>query len=665
MKQNYFLIFCFLFSFGLQAQNYKFGKVSKEEVLEKEHKIDKEANAAILYKEQKVYYEWYEKTGFTVVTEIHERIKIYNKEGLEWATREIHYSQTPGNNKEEIVGIKGYTYSMQGSKVEKTKLNKDGIFDEEVNDYQLKTTLTMPAATVGSVIEITYSIRSPFLRYIDDVVLQHSIPLNKLEVKVVIPEFYNFKKYANPKAPVQIPVTEVSKRRTYDRFVLRGSEQVNDKIFFMENEYLVSAEDVPALKKEAHVDYLYNYAAFLKWELQSVKSPNSVRENFAITWEGVTTTVFNEDGIGEELNSSNYFKSDLDALLATTSEDSAEKAAAIFSFVKSKVKWNNYYGYRARRTCKSAYANAEGNVGEINLMLTAMLRYAGFDANPVLVSSPSNGTPLFPTRKGFNYLIASVEMPEGTVLMDATDPYAAPGELPERARNWQGRLIKDKDNSFWVNLRPGTQSQTTTSMNVKFNDDFTLSGKSRTISQGFFAKQHREKFLGLKEDKYLDHLEQNHQNFTVSNFSREGEENLGQPINEAYDFEMDEAIDVINDKIYFQPLLFLAMKENPFKETQRQYPIFFEYPSVTNNVVNIMLPAGYKVEFLPESSITEIDGGALTYKFLINQNGNFLRIESVIDMKNTIYGVGHYEALKKFYAEMIEKQNQSIILQKT
>jgi hypothetical protein len=63
-------------------------------------------------------------------------------------------------------------------------------------------------------------------------------------------------------------------------------------------------------------------------------------------------------------------------------------------YVKANVIWNNY-GYSCDGV-KTAYKKIKlGNVAS-NLMLTAMLRYAGLTANPVLVSTRSNGIALFP-----------------------------------------------------------------------------------------------------------------------------------------------------------------------------------------------------------------------------------------------------------------------------
>ena len=42
--------------------------------------------------------------------------------------------------------------------------------------------------------------------------------------------------------------------------------------------------------------------------------------------------------------------------------------------------------------------------------------------------------------------------------MDASDPLSAIGELPKRARNWQGRIIRENGTSEWINLRPNIHS---------------------------------------------------------------------------------------------------------------------------------------------------------------------------------------------------------------
>ena len=79
----YFTLALLLFTIALRAQDYSFGKVSKEELKKTQSYIDAEANAEILYKNESIYYYLNQEKGFIQKREVHLRIKIYNKEGLD------------------------------------------------------------------------------------------------------------------------------------------------------------------------------------------------------------------------------------------------------------------------------------------------------------------------------------------------------------------------------------------------------------------------------------------------------------------------------------------------------------------------------------------------------------------------------------------------------
>ncbi len=668
--QKIYLSFIALFLVvGASAQDFDFGKVSKEEVLEKSHPVHKDANAAILFREQRTYYDLNNTTGFTLITDVHERVKIYNKDGFDWATKEIT-TYKDGGTSEGISGLKAYTYNVVDGKLVEEKLHRKEVFEEEVNKYRDKTTFAMPAVTEGSVIEYKYTKRSPFVLTIDEMPLQFTIPVNHLEVKISIPEFWGYAMHLNPKSPLHFNIDRTKDNFTYNYtqthrsngLVTQNTRQ-NHQIQYLQNVYSISKENIPPLKQEIFVDYLQNYAAYLRWELQFTKYPNSTIENFSQTWEGVVKTIYNDEGYDSELSKANYFKDEVDALLAGVSNP-LQKAQLIYGYVKAKVKWDEFVGYRPEHGAKSAFKDGEGNTGDINLLLIAMLKYAGLEASPVLTSTPDNGIPVFPTRKGFNYVLASLELPDQLILLDATSPTSAFGELPERARNWQGRILRERGSSAWVNLVPTYKSEHHTTVNLMIGEDLKLKGKTMEILNGLYAKTYRDKFLGENSEKYLETLEKNKGNIVISKLQTENREKVGQDIKESYEFELENAVEVIDGKIYLKPLLFLAMKENPFKADERYYPIFFDFPSSNEKIVNIMLPEGYKVESMPESTVVTFNNGAGKFQFYANKNGRFLRIRAITDMNNIVYPAQDYENLKKLYAQMVDKQNEVIVLSK-
>ncbi len=92
------------------AQNYKFGKVSKEELLQKEHPTDPTADAAVLYRETKTDFQYTQDSGWYMVTDYFERIKIYTKEGFDKANATIDLYKDDGEDK--LIGLKGFTYYL-------------------------------------------------------------------------------------------------------------------------------------------------------------------------------------------------------------------------------------------------------------------------------------------------------------------------------------------------------------------------------------------------------------------------------------------------------------------------------------------------------------------------------------------------------------------------
>lgn len=672
MRKFYTLLFIFLLGSVIHAQNFKFGKVSKEELEEQVHPTNKDANAAVLYRSQNTYYDFNERSGFTLITEVHERIKIYNKDGFDWATKEISYFRND-EDEEKISNVKGYTYNLVKGKVVDEKLRNNGIFEEEATNYKLKTKLTMPAINEGSVIEYSYTLRSPFITTIDVTPLQYSIPINKLDVQIEIPEFLGFKYHINPRSPLYFSIkTKINSFNYVTTNQVRESGNIwnttrqtnkTSRLEFQQNVYLVEEENIPALKEENYVDYLGNYSAFIKWELQFTKFPNSKIENYSSTWEGVAKTIYDEGGLGSELNRTGFFEEDVDALLVGI-VDAPSKAQAIFNFVRNKVKWNDYLGFVAENGVKKAYKEGKGNVGDINILLTSMLNYAGLQADPVLVSTRNNGIPLFPTRNGYNYIVSGWHYNGGIILLDATDSNVGFGELPYRARNWQGRIIKKEGSSDFINLMPNYTSKNLRTVNFKFNEDLSLTGKCSKLYSGLEAKSYRDNYTPLNIDEYIKILEKDKGNIIIKDVNKQNEKLIGSEIKESYSFQLKDAVEEISDKIYLKPLLFTAISENPFKAEERAFPIFFNYPKVESNTVNLIIPNGYEVEHIPESGISDFKNGAIVYKYLIAQNGNFLRIESVLEMKDVVFSPLDYENLKEFYSLLVEKQTEAIVLKK-
>ncbi|CAM3281833.1 transglutaminase domain-containing protein [Aequorivita lipolytica] len=653
------------------AQNYKFGKVSKEELLQKEHPADPTADAAILYRETKTDFQYTQDSGWYMVTDYFVRIKIYNKEGFDWANTTIDLYK--GDGEDKLLGLRGYTYYLgSDGKVEEVKLRNEGIFEEESTKYLTQTKITMPDVREGCVIEYKYTVNSPFIFSIDEFRFQETIPVDKVKVLFTTPEYFVYKTHQRGWVPYKVNSETRERTMTYrmttqDLTALQGigiPETTTREVKFKEDTYTVELDNVPAIKEEAYVGNLNNYTTALQFEMSFMDFPGSPLKTYSTTWEDVSKSIYRIDTFGNELERNNYFEDDIENLLSGISKPE-EKAARIFAYVTNKMNWNGYPGFFTNEGVKSAYKKGSGNVADINLMLVAMLRYANLEANPVLVSTKSHGIPLFPTRNGFNYVIAAVEFPQGVLLLDATNKDAQIGVLKSSVLNWQGRVIKKDGTSGWVSLSSMIPAVKSAMVNAEIKPDLSVVGKAQNRFTGNYAFEYRTEYKSLNEDAQRKTFEKEEANQAeLSNLQFENLNSLEKPVSLEYDFESLDAVEDVAGKLYFSPMIFMATKENPFTPDTRLYPIDYGYPMKDRYIINISIPEGYKVESLPENTVYNLGEDTGSFRYLISEVGNKLQLSVEFAINKSFIAADQYGNLKKFYELLIAKENEKVVLSK-
>ena len=581
IKKIAFTLFLFT-QLATFTQNYDFGKVSKEELQEQFYPLDSTADAAYLYRSRKTHFDYDVDDGFRTITEVHNRIKIYNKDGFKNGTQEVVLYKPLSGKKEKFTNLKAYTFNLIKNKIVKTKVSKKSIFEERKNKYYVIQKIPLPNIKENSVIDIKHNVISPF-RSIDDLKFQFEIPIKKLNYSVAIPDYFKYKEYIRGYYQIKPIFSFINKDfqfETPDKKVSKSGGYVTEKgeVFKLNvaiKQSLFKADNIPALKeKEAFIGNIENYRGAIIYELASSKLPNSMEEHYADSWENISKKIYRSGAFGDELTKSSYYSDDIENLLKSANNE-FEKVAILFQFVKSKVKWNGYYGKYTENGVRKAYRENTGNVADVNLMLTSMLRFAGLDANPVLVSSRGNGIPLFPTIKGFDYVIAAVTFNDGKyVLLDATEPYSLPNTLPERALNWNGRLVKKDGSSSWLKLITGKHSLEENMLMVKINDELVAEGFIRTKFDNIKALNFRRSKNHIKEEILSTNFEENN-NVEIEDFKLQNKLDLNKPIVRMIKFSSEDLIEGINGKLYIEPLLFLTRHNNPFKLEERKFPIDF------------------------------------------------------------------------------------------
>lgn len=663
------LLIFLLFTTFIYSQEYELGKVTIAQLEEKYHPKDTSAVAAILFEKGKTSFNYEEMNGFSTTTEVLVKIKIYKKEGFEWANRKI--KPYIDGKKETVSFSKGVTYNLVNGEIEKTKLKSSGEFTEKINNFWSETKIVMPNVKEGSIIEYAYIIKSPFISNFPEWSFQKNIPVNHSEYTTLIPEYFVYNTFTKGFSNIKVTRNSDNRKMPYSysyvdasRAGTAKSERVTTELQFVENSTNYIAEDVPALKEESFVNNIDNYSSSILHELSMTKYPNSPTKSYSSDWESVVKTIYDNEDFGGQLNKANFYEEDLNALLKdiTTTED---KIITIFSYIKNRLNWNGYVGYYSDKGVKKAYQEKTGNTADINLLLVSMLNYAKLNASPILLSTRSNGIPIFPSRNGFNYVIAGVELSNGSVvLLDATNKNAIPNIIPENALNWFGRIVRKNGTSEMVDLYPKKVSLETISILAELKSDGSISGKQRKQLTDYNAFRFRSRHANRNHDDYVQELEKEHNFSAVENYEVTNTNDLSKPIVETYSFSSNSMTDIIDSKIYITPMLFHQMDVNPFKAEERAYPIDFNFPSKDTYNFSIKIPEGYVVESKPETLNLNMNQNMVSFRYSVSENLGTIQLSCVIEVNSPIIESDYYPHLKELFNQIVLKQNEKIVLVK-
>lgn len=651
------LFFCFS---KINAQKYELGKVTVAQLEEKVHPKDTTAPAAIIFKKGKTFFTYNRTNGFSANHVYEFKIKIYKKEGLAWADQKVRfYIGYEKLNEDRLEFSNAVTYNLENGKIVKTKLDNQGTFKKKVNKYWNEKTITLPNVKVGSIIEYKYTLKTENIVKLPDFEFQYEIPVDYFEYKTELPEFYVYKTILIGKTPI-----------TSDAKIGNGSQSFENEynqtssLSYQQINSLYTGRDITALRSEPYVNNIENYKGSIQYELERVRYPDQPVKDYALTWEGVASTIFKDESFGKELNQTDFLLEDVRKLLANV-ESPTERLDVIFKFVQNKMNWNEENSYYTDKGVVKAYKEQTGNAAEINFILINMLKIAGIEVNPVLVSTIENGIPVYPTRTGFNYIIAAAEIDGKQILLDATHKFTSPNILPLNVLNWKGRLIKKDGTSKEIDLYPVLLSREFSNTMAKLDASGKIEGKVKIQRTDYDAYSFRIQNADKNQENYLQKYEEQLGDLKITDYAIENKKtNFSSPIIETFSFTADNQSEIIGGKIFLNPLLFFTRSKNPFTQEKRQMGVYFGYPTHEKFNLNLDIPEGYMVESLPKSVRISTEDKTIIYTLNISSERNKIQISCIKEINSSIFAADAYDGLKNLFQKMLASQNEKIVLKK-
>lgn len=630
------------------SQDNRYGKVSKEELKKTESKIAPDSPAEILYEKTNIEIRIFESEGKVyLVQEVEARIKVYDKNNTHRDYLQLEIPMyAPTTTRDKIISFKAVTYNLEGDKIVETKVKNSDIFTEKINKYWEVQKTTFPNVKDGSVIEYKYTMQSPFYRNIPRWYFQGSIPVMHSELKFSHPSFFDYSIDNRGEEKGKIS------HKTLPNPNLNYDTKVVEMVY----------QNLKPLNREPFVFNSNNLKSSVRFELLRFSHPGYITENYSTTWDEIGKQLNRHDDIGLQLKGNNFLKEEVASIIGD-SQDEAEKVVKIFNHVKSNYAWNRMNSISAENGIRQTFKTKSGNVADINLLLVAMLRQAGVNANPVVLSTVGNLmlNYSYPSISSLNYMVVAAEIKKGLYLMDATEKASKINMLPLRALNHRGFMLLSDDKMREIPLMNVSQSNVKTTINVNINDDGTITGNFNETKDEYFALNdniNRRDDPKEFEKEYLANY-----TFDVENFKID-ENPTGDMIRYSFKFNQIPGVEKVSNKILFNPLFFTQTTKPSFHLETRNYPLEFGTSSNHIRTIRIKIPDGYKVESLPAEKQETIDGNKANYVYKIVENNGYLEMVTVYQITESILPPTYYKPMKTLESKIISAENQQVVLVK-
>ena len=651
MKKLLFLTLIFIsISFYSQETTYTFGEITSNDLSFTAKQIDSTANAVVLYESGDSKFK-VDNTTINVYTTYYFKIKLFNTEGFKHGT----FSIPIYNNKSKsakVVSIKGITHNNNNTN--KTHLSLSNVYTEQENTNWKFVKFTMPNLKKDCIIEVTYTVVTPFLFNLTGWNFQSDIPKLTSQYKALIPGNYFYNRSLTGYLKLNLNSSTV-KKHCFKVNGYAGDANCEEIIYGMKN--------IPAFIEEDYMTSKKNFISKIKFELAESVWFDGTKKSYTTTWDAVDREFRTDKNIGAQFRKINYFEDLIPEEIKNIPND-LDKAKAVYTFIQNHYTWNERYGIFKNARVKQAFENKTGNVTEINISLINALKTVGLNTELVLSSTRNSGVPtkLYPIISDFNYVLAKVNIDDQYYLLDATLKLNPFGLLPFKCLNSYGRAMDFKNDSYWVDIKPTSNNKTNLYASLILNEDGTIHGKLRRVSTGYHALSKRIEILSKDNDEIADDFENTFSNLTVENYTLEYKNDIDKPVIEVFDFV------VTHDnpqKIYFNPFFGGSLQENPFKQEQRLYPVDFGFRKKYILHFSLELPDNYKIESIPESVNLKLaeKSGSFELGSKLNEDNKY-NLHSKLTIDKTIYNSNEYNSLKKLFEYTINAQKKPIVIKK-
>jgi hypothetical protein len=615
-----------------------FGKIDKTEIDLKECEFDKNAEAVVLFDIGKFTTNF---TGGNIFSELecHVRIKILTDKGLGQADIKIPIYSYKGA--QTIRGLIAQTYNTDASgNIVISKVEKSSIYEKAINARTSEQIFTFPNVKAGSIIEYKYALRG---RWPKNWFFQRDIPVMQSSYAI--------------EAPIELDV--ISQQFGFYQVSTEHTTRGNSNV------HTYSIRNLPAFRNEPYITVKQDYLQRLETSIIGV-TVNGMRQDLLKTWPKVIKELMEDEDFGVQLKRNIPRTADLDLALKPLTTDYA-KMLTIHSYVRRNMEYNGTANIWALDGVKAAWRDKKGTSGEINLILVNLLKEAGLNAHPVLVSTRENGrvSTSLPGIDQFDKVLAHVRIGSKVYVLDGTEKFTATRLIPLNVMYSEGLVIEKIDSGEWgweVLWDQGNKFNTVTIFKAALTEKGQIEGEA-TVTSFDYSRVERMPMLKQGKEQFVKHyFEARNPEFKIENVVISNEENDSLPL--VQELKFSHPVNESGNYRYFSANIFSGLEKNPFISEERFSDVFFGANQSYSIVGNFEIPKGYVFEEMPKNLRMIMPDTSITITRLTAVKDNKLSTRVTLDFKKPVYTPEEYPFFMEFYKKLFAILNEQFVVKK-
>jgi hypothetical protein len=310
--------------------------------------------------------------------------------------------------------------------------------------------------------------------------------------------------------------------------------------------------------------------------------------------------------------------------------DDAAKTKKIFYWVQDHIRYIAFedgYGGFIPREASSVFQKRYGDCKDMASILTYMLRYANIEAHLTWIGSRHIPYTFDqnPAPSAANHMIATAKVNGKYVYLDATGIYTPYGFPTDMIQGKQCLMAVD-DHTFIQATVPEInqeKNQRYDSICIQIQGK-TIHGNGKVLLNGYSKLDLVPPLIAKTTEKekeiLVGYLEKGNNKFFLENYEMSGIANRDEVLAIHYNFKVEDYAKTIQNEIYVNLSLDKLLQHADLDITTRQLPVERDYKYTDKFVVNLTIPAGYKVNYLPQNASFHNEYFGFTISYRIQNN---------------------------------------------